>query len=132
MTEAEYLGSEEDFYDPEGDIDNDVEQPKFSTQVLHPWRATLRTIIASLVALVPLLQALPAVLQELAGVPMPDDLSAWLLAASAALAAGAGAVTRIMAIPQVATWLEYIGAGTGVLEKHDNELKPQGREQAMA
>lgn len=63
------------------------------TQVQHPWRATLRTVIAGVVALVPVAPAIVAA----AGL----DAIPWVISALAVLAA----VTRVLAVPQVHDWL---------------------------
>jgi len=59
------------------------------TQVRHPWRATLRTLVAFVVALLSLLPTIAAVGHV--------DTVAWVVQ----LLAVAGAVTRILAIPGV-------------------------------
>ncbi|MFG3602582.1 hypothetical protein [Micromonospora chersina] len=64
-----------------------------TTQTRHPWRATVRTIFAALVALLSLLPTIAAV----AGV---DTVP--LVAQALAVAA---AVTRVLAIPDVDTFL---------------------------
>jgi len=67
------------------------------TQTLHPWRATLRTATAALVALLSLLPVIAAV-GHLDAVP----LVAQILTVSAA-------VTRVLAIPGVDGWLrQYV------------------------
>lgn len=64
-----------------------------STQVNHPWRATLRTGVAALVAAVPLVASV------LAGLHLDGTVwGAWLISATAA-------VTRVMALPAVDAWL---------------------------
>lgn len=72
------------------------------TQSAHPWRATARTVLAVVVALLP---ALPQLVDEL-------GLSTYGWAA--ALVAGAGVVTRVLAIPRVngllARWLPPLSA----------------------
>lgn len=65
------------------------------TQVRRPWRATLRTTFAALIALA----ALAPVLVEAAGLD-PSSLP-WLAGALAV----AAAITRIMALPGVETFL---------------------------
>lgn len=64
--------------------------PRQVTQARHPWRATLRTIVAFLIGLA----AIWGAVIELAGV----DPSAPLIAPTIAVA---GAVTRILADPRV-------------------------------
>lgn len=65
------------------------------TQVRRPWRATLRTTFAALIALA----GLAPILVQAAGLD-PDKLP-WLAGALAVCAA----VTRVMAAPGVETWL---------------------------
>lgn len=60
-----------------------------TTQTRHPWRATVRTTLATVIPLLPLL---PTIVHEL-GI---DSLS-WVAAFVAAVAA----VTRVISIPQV-------------------------------
>jgi hypothetical protein len=67
-------------------------EPVTPTQVARPWRATFRTVFQGLVALAAIL---PVVF---AGLPLGP-------AAAGALAI-AGAITRIMAIPQVEEFLQ--------------------------
>ncbi len=65
------------------------------TQVRKPWRATLRTAFAAIVALA----AMAPVLVEAAGLD-PGKLP-WL----AGVLAGCAGVTRVLALPGVETWL---------------------------
>lgn len=66
------------------------------TQSQHPWRATLRTVVAALVAILP---ALPTILSELGLGGLP-----WVAVFLAAI----GAVTRVLAMPSVIAWVrEY-------------------------
>lgn len=64
------------------------------TQTVHPWRATVRTIFAALVAALPLVPAVVSV----AGVGSIP----WIAGGVAAI----GAVTRVLAIPGVEAWLK--------------------------
>ncbi|MBX6750939.1 MAG: hypothetical protein IRY85_14915 [Micromonosporaceae bacterium] len=72
------------------------------TQTQHPWRATLRTVLAVVVALAPVL---PQIVDEL-------GLSGYGWAA--AVVAVAGAVTRVLAVPAVndvlSRWLPLLSA----------------------
>jgi hypothetical protein len=75
------------------------------TQVVHPWRAALRTFVQVLVpALLLVLTVGPEVLEiiatQLKG-QVPEGFLSWLLAASLFLATLASILARIMAIPQV-------------------------------
>lgn len=78
------------------------------TQILHPWITTARTILQTLVGailwlitvVIVLATVAPQILDALAAV-LPPEWLAWLAGAIAFLGALAGALTRIMAIPQV-------------------------------
>lgn len=67
--------------------------PNPSTQVAHPWRATLRTVAAGAVGLLPVV---PVVADELGIASVP--------VVAGALAA-IGVVTRVLATPVVEEWL---------------------------
>lgn len=68
-----------------------------STQSAHPWRATVRTIFAALIALA----AMAGPVYTAATNQAPEAATGW---AALGLAI-AGAVTRILALPQVDAWL---------------------------
>lgn len=68
-------------------------QPSTPTQTRHPWRATLRTIVAATLGAVSLLPTVAAV-THLDAVPALGQL---LLVA--------GTVTRVLAMPGVDAWL---------------------------
>jgi len=93
------------------------------SQVVHPWKASVRTFLQVLLSAVTLVLTLgPAILQILAEQlkgQVPDGFTAWLLGASVFLAALAGAFARIMAIPQVNQLLGRIrlDAGSATLTK---------------
>jgi hypothetical protein len=63
------------------------------TQTQHPWRATVRTVLAAIVSLLPLL---PVIVDAL-------GLKAYAWAAGTVVVAGA--ITRMLAVPAVNTWL---------------------------
>lgn len=90
-----------------------TQRTKLSTQEAHPWRATARTVAATLAVVVPLIIASIPIITEQLGPYLPDGWSAWLIGAGAALTALVGAVTRIMALPAAQRLLEAIGLGTG-------------------
>jgi hypothetical protein len=69
------------------------------TQTRHPWRATVRTVIAVVVSLASLLPYVAA----------QADVDA--VPAVAQVLVVAAAITRIMAIPGVNEWLTSIGLG---------------------
>jgi hypothetical protein len=75
------------------------------SQVAHPWKATLRTVVqVGIVLFAFVLTAGPEILEILAEdlkAQLPPGLYSWMLAAAALLTALAGAVARIMALPKV-------------------------------
>lgn len=83
-----------------------------TTQQEHPWRAALRTAVQVFVALPTFLLGLAAVLalvaQDAFAEYLPEGWAAWLLAASLIVAALAGLLSRIMAIPAVDRLLERV------------------------
>lgn len=90
-----------------------VKRTPNSTQEHHPWRATVRTVAATLAVVVPLVIAAIPIISEQLGPYLPDGWSAWLIGAGAALTALVGTVTRIMALPGAQRLLELAGLGTG-------------------
>lgn len=92
-----------------------VETP---TQVQHPWRATLRTVLANILGVI--LVGAPAlavawgiIVDEAskAGVQLPGEVVLIASGILTGIAIVTGAVTRIMAIPAVSEWLTRIGLG---------------------
>lgn len=84
-----------------------------STQQAYPARAAVRTILANVVAVVITLgvvvPAVVAVFGDGMGAYVPPEVQAWLVGAGAFIAALAGTLTRIMAIPGVDAWLKRLG-----------------------
>lgn len=82
-----------------------VPVPELSTQQANPWRATLRTVLATGVpAFISALYVLPTIIQYVLdgyGATLPDSARAWLLGAAALITATSGVITRILAIPAV-------------------------------
>jgi len=71
------------------------------TQARHPWRATIRTVFAAVVGLLPLL---PVIVDQLGVASVP-----WVAGVLAVIAA----VTRVLAVPAVNAWLtEYLPFGS--------------------
>lgn len=68
-----------------------------ATQTAHPWRATLRTVFAALVALA----AMAPPIYSAATNQSPEAATGW----SAVMLAITGAVTRVLALPGVDEWL---------------------------
>ena len=91
-------------------------EPGTPTQVAHPGRTTVRSVVQTTLAVVvgivvfgpPIIDAI------LVEDSLPDGLRAALLAVSAVVVAVGGIATRIMAIPGVNGLLQKIGLGTGV------------------
>jgi hypothetical protein len=82
--------------------------PTNTTQARHPWRATLRTAVATILSLAPVVAALEDQLHLSKTWP-------WF----AAVVAGAAFVTRVLADPTVERWLRkrkltsWIAAASG-------------------
>ena len=87
------------------------------SQVAHPWRAAFRTVLqAAIVLFTFVLAAGPAILNILAEHlrgHLPEGVILWMLAAAALLAALAGAVASIMALPKVNELLGRIRLDAG-------------------
>lgn len=83
------------------------------TQARHPWRATARTTVAALIALLP---ALPEIAKTLEISTVP--LVASVLSITAL-------VTRVLAIPEVDRWVDKyfpsLSADTGYTENKDKD-----------
>ncbi|MDN5585949.1 MAG: hypothetical protein L0G69_05220 [Brevibacterium sp.] len=90
-----------------------------ATQTEHPWRSALRTVLQVALFAYPVFLALPEILKvidEDLGEFLPDEARAKLLLVATVIAAGAGALARIMAIPAVEKALRKIGAGAAPTE----------------
>jgi hypothetical protein len=70
-----------------------VQARPLPTQVRHPWRATARTVLAGLVAALPIV---PVAVHELGVESVP-----WVAGALVVI----GAATRVLAMPGVDAWL---------------------------
>ena len=73
---------------------NHVAEPATPTQAAHPWRATVRTVLAAVIGLAVLA---PTIAAELGVESIP-----WVAGALAVIAA----VTRVLAIPGVIAWTQ--------------------------
>lgn len=86
-----------------------------TTDVQDIWFKTqrvLRTLVAvGIPAFLSFALVLPLVIDAL-GLPVTSALYGWLIGAAAIVTAVAGAITRVMAIPAVNTWLVRIGLGS--------------------
>ena len=81
------------------------------TQVLHPWRTTLRTIVWLLIALAPTIPTLWAIVQDevtKAGLTLPPNVAAAIAVGVAVLVAVVGIVQRCVLIPAVAALVAKI------------------------
>lgn len=84
------------------------------TQIQHPWRATIRTMLATAFAFVLIVPAVWAVvLDELArqGIVIPDQVQAVSAGVVAGCLALTGIIQRVALIPGVAALLHRIGVG---------------------
>jgi hypothetical protein len=110
-----------------------VHTPAITTQQAVPSRATWRTVVQTVVSAVLVLGIiLPIVVgiidEELGGY-LPDGWVAWLYGAAALVAAIAGALARIMAIPAVDAFLErvlHLGSAPEVDKARDMMQRAQG------
>lgn len=102
-----------------------------STQVQHPWRTTLRTIVWLLIALAPTIPTLWAIVQDevsKAGLTLPPGLSAAVAVGVAVIVAVVGVVQRVVLIPAVAEWVAKIPGldpAPAPVPKYAIEVEPQ-------
>ena len=81
------------------------------TQVQHPWRTTLRTIVWLLIALAPTVPTLWAIVQDevtKAGLTIPENVAAVVAYGVALIVAVVGVVQRVVLIPAVAALIAKI------------------------
>lgn len=78
--------------------------PAVPTQTQHPWRATVRTVVATIIGWAPFVPAIVAAVEG-------DNRGALGPVGVAAITA-AGVVTRVMAVPAVNRALTKIGLGS--------------------
>lgn len=90
--------------------------PGTPTQVAHPWKATVRTFIATWIPLILLaLTVIPQIVEAITVDPaVPDQIRGPLAVVATVAALIAGIITRIMAIPGLQRLLSALGLGTGV------------------
>lgn len=89
-------------------------EPVPPTQVVHPWRATFRTVLATVVGGLIALSALWPVLEPVFRDTVdqfPPYLARVVLPVLGSVGVLAGLVTRLMAIPAVNAWLTKWRAG---------------------
>lgn len=95
------------------------------TQVLHPWRTTLRTIVWLVIALAPSVPTVWAIVQDevtKAGLTLPPGLAAVVAVGVAVIVAIVGIVQRVVLIPAVAAWVAKI---PGLSPAPKPEAEPQ-------
>jgi hypothetical protein len=82
------------------------------TQVAHPWKATIRTIIQTFLSVAAVLALVAPELQGFVDEWWPRSPAvAWIGIGAAFVASVAGVLTRIMAIPAVNEFLTRFGLG---------------------
>jgi hypothetical protein len=79
-----------------------------ATQVKYPGRATIRTIVAVLISTISAVNILVPIVVNAAGNSLPASTLGYLNGLAITIAAISGAITRIMAIPQVNEWLKSL------------------------
>lgn len=87
-------------------------EPVAPTQILHPWRASIRTAAqTALAVLLALVAALPLVQDFVETVAPGSPIVGWVAGATSIAAALAGLLTRVMALEPVNALLERLGLG---------------------
>lgn len=91
----------------------DHEAKKVSVQdIWYQGQRVIRTVIqVGIPAFITFAAVLPLIIDAL-GLPLDSGVYLWLVAAAAIVTAVAGALSRVMAIPAVNTWLTKIGVGS--------------------
>lgn len=82
-----------------------------ATQVAHPWKATVRTMLAAAVPTIITLVTVINIVTDQFGVYLSPAVIGWLTGAAGFLVVLSGAITRIMAVPGVNDFLKTIGLG---------------------
>ena len=86
-------------------------EPRIPTQIAHPWRATARTVVAWVVAVVVFLVAAIPIALEVAGPYLPPWFAGALAAALTVLTVLVTLATRLMQLPQAQPFLEILRLG---------------------
>ncbi|MGP5481784.1 hypothetical protein ACTXMZ_02260 [Brachybacterium alimentarium] len=90
------------------------------TQIAHPWKATVRTAVTTIVSAAVLFVVAQPIIEEQLGAYLPDAWAAWYAAAAGFLTALGAALTRIMALEQAQRVLALVGLGTGIERETDS------------
>ena len=94
---------------------------------MHPWRATLRTVVAYLVVALPAYAIGVPILLDEVGEYLPDGAVAWLTGSALFVGGLVAAVTRIMAVPSVNEALRNVGLSAAPGRGNDDYAeKPVG------
>lgn len=81
-------------------------------EIWYKTQRVLRTAVqVGIPAFLSLALVIPQIIEAL-GLPVDSELRLWLVAVAAGITAVAAAITRIMAIPAVNTWLTRLGLGS--------------------
>ena len=102
------------YLDADGDGQPDVREPEVPTQVAHPWRATVRTLLAVILGVgivAPVAWLIVREELERQQLTLPPGVVAAVAYGLAVLAVITSSITRIMAIPQVSDLLTRAGIG---------------------
>jgi len=91
-----------------------VHTPGTPTQVAHPWKATLRTLVANLLAALAAWPLLVSLVTDTLGPYLPESWVLWLGGSLGVIAAVTAFLTRLMASEWAQRWLVKVGLGTGV------------------
>ena len=96
-------------------FENPIDPPA-PTQVAHPWRATIRTGAAFLMALMLTIIAAWPIIDEQMGAYLGPDVRGAILAFVGFLGALTATITRLMANPAVNDLLTRVGLGAAPYE----------------
>ena len=102
------------YLDADGDGTPDVREPEVPTQIAHPWRATMRTLLAILLGVgivAPVAWLIVREELERQQLTLPPGVVAAVAYGLAVLAVITSSITRVMAIPQVSDLLTRVGIG---------------------
>ena len=102
------------YLDADGDGQPDEREPEVPTQVAHPWRAAVRTMLAVLLGVgivAPVAWLIVSEELERQQLTLPPGVTAAVAYGLAVLAVITASITRIMAIPQVSDLLTRAGIG---------------------
>lgn len=80
--------------------------------IWYKGKRVLRTIVqVGIPTFLAVALVIPQIIEAL-GLPVDSEIRLWLVAVAGGITAVAAALTRVMAIPAVNTWLTHIGLGS--------------------